>query len=157
MLYLQVARGCASNTLEKHACNVRKVLLFRKATLGANLGPQLDRVLQWLDSLRRQLKYVAGPGHGPTARAMLPHASLVIRWQLLVEAHADSLHEVDLREHGRLYKYATCVALGDAAQLAMMFGYLPPLRLACVRTLLHPDYVHTPGPQGTFCTDPECK
>lgn len=162
MLVAQVARGCSNTYLEKLTCNIGKVLLFRRAeTRDSNLtftrSAHIDRVLEWLDSLRRQLKYVTTPSQGPSMRAALPHASLVIRWQLLVESRADSLWAADMRRFRRLHTEAAALALSDAAQLAIMFGYLPPLRLACVRTLLHPDYVDVPGPEGVYCTDPECK
>ena len=44
---------------------------------------------------------------------------------------------------------ATSRQLHDAALACMMFGYMPPLRLACLRTLTHPSYQ---GP----CIHPDC-
>lgn len=44
---------------------------------------------------------------------------------------------------------AACRQLHDAALSCTMFGYLPPMRLTCIRTMTHPSYT---GP----CLNPDC-
>ena len=44
---------------------------------------------------------------------------------------------------------AACRTLHDAVLACMLFGYLPPVRLSCIRTMTHPKY-HGP------CLHPDC-
>ena len=49
----------------------------------------------------------------------------------------------------------TARLMHDAALVCCMFGYMPPIRLSCLRTLLCPEYLGgCPHPD---CTRPECK
>ena len=45
--------------------------------------------------------------------------------------------------------FAACRQLHDAALSCTLFGYLPPVRLSCIRTMTHPSYT---GP----CLHPDC-
>lgn len=45
---------------------------------------------------------------------------------------------------------AACRQLHDAALSCTMFGYLPPVRLSCIRTMTHPSY-------GGPCLHPDCQ
>lgn len=96
--------------------------------------------------------FVANPSTRGLKRRSLPHAKDVVAWQLKVEHHAQSSFTMDLEAYGKM-TMVVARAYRDAAMLAMMFGYLPPLRLSCVRTCYHPDFVGF----GMRCMEEGCR
>lgn len=107
---------------------------------------------RWLGVLHAQSPGIASPSAGKMSRRRLPHAGEVVAWQLGVEQHARTTYTWELENHGTmLVKGAK--AYQDAAMMAMMFGYLPPLRLACIRTCRHPDFCGF----GAQCMEADCR
>lgn len=86
-------------------------------------------------------------------RTSLPHAKDFMALQVKVEAHAQKLLTEDIHRYGAMHRRTTAVAWLNAARLAMMAGYLPPLRLAAVRSMCHPDHVLPSG----GCMDEDCR
>jgi hypothetical protein len=149
-----VARGVAVSTLVKHINTIRKVLVWRQSLAKeAAQAAKLLAVIGWVDVLQRQCPNAALPSQAALLHSKLPHAKEVLAWGLKVEKLAAQMAAADITRWGQLTRPATAKAVQDAAQLAMMFGYLPPLRLACVRTCLHPDCVQPSG----GCMDTECR
>lgn len=149
-----VARKVVSSTLIKHLSTIRKVLVWRQSqATDAAVAIRLQAVLTWLEVLQKQCHNAAMPSQAPAMHHNLPHAKEVIAWQLRVEEAAAQAMAFDIGKFGKMFRASTARACMDAAQLAMMFGYLPPLRLGCVRTALHPDHVQASG----GCMDEECK
>jgi hypothetical protein len=148
-----IARGVVAGTVIKHISNIRKALAWR-ASRGGDIVTSNHRqaVAAWLDVVQRQVKNVAQPSQQPARIANLPSAANVLRWQVKVEEIAIEERAKDIAEWGTMTRTDAATATQNAAQLALMFGYLPPLRLACIRTCLHPDAVAA----GTMCSDAEC-
>lgn len=126
-----------------------------RQTLGgtAEQHAKLEAVIEWLDVFHKQCHNVALPSTANLQKTKLPHAREVLLWQLQVERFAEQEHATDIKRFGKMHRHATAVASQEAAMMAMMFGYLPPLRLACVRSLLHPDQVLASG----GCMDEDCR
>lgn len=83
----------------------------------------------------------------------LPHAKDFMAFQLRVEAEADKLLSEDTKMYGTMKRHKTTVACQNAALLALMAGYLPPPRLAALRSLCHPNNVMSQG----GCMDDDCR
>lgn len=149
-----VARGVAASTLVKHICTIRKVLVWRQSLAkDAAQAAKLLAVIRWVDVLQKQCPNAAMPSQAPLQHSKLPHAKEVLALGLRVEKLAAQMAAADITRWGQLTRPATAQALQDAAQLAMMSGYLPPLRLGCVRSCLHPDGVQPSG----GCMDTDCR
>lgn len=149
-----VARKVVVATLTKHLCTIKKVLVWRQSIAqDVALAVRLQAVLTWLEVLQKQSSNAAQPSTTPLQHSKLPHAKEVIAFQLQVEEHAATLTAAEVHEAGKLFRPSTATACQDAAQLALMFGYVPPLRLACIRSCLHPDAVQPSG----GCMDEQCK
>lgn len=149
-----VARQVANTTLSNRVSEIRKVLAWRaSAAETVSQQQRLQAVLKWVDFLHRQCPNVSLPSPALHNRTNLPTASQVIGWQLKVEAHARQLLTEDTELHGKMYRSDTCRAAQDAAMLALSFGYLPPLRLSCIRTCVHPDFVASSG----GCCESSCR
>lgn len=148
-----VARGIVSSTMVKHVGNIRKVLVWR-AGLGvtADEHNHLQALLYWVDVLNKQCTNLVVPSRAQHAMTNLPSAKEVVVWQLEVLQHSSLMLAHDINTHGTMHRHKTALASQDAAMLAMCFGFLPPLRLACVRTCLHPDFVQEHG----GCMDLDC-
>ena len=86
-------------------------------------------------------------------KSKLPHAKDFMAFQLLVEAEADQLLAEDIQLFGKMSRHKTALACLNAAMLALMAGYLPPPRLAALRSTCHPDHVLTSG----GCMDEDCR
>lgn len=129
-----VARKVVSSTLVRHVAAIKKVLAWR-STLGGtqHAHARLEAVIKWTDALQRQCQHAAPPPMAHLQRTRLPHARDVLAWQLAVQEHADAELAADLLRHGRIQRVKTLRACHDAAMLDMMYGYLPPPRLSCIR------------------------
>ena len=150
-----VARDVNADTLTKHVSAIRKVLTWRASRGGMTAAQHhlLTAVINWVATLQSQCQYAARPPMSNMRRAELPSAREVLRWQLQIEGAASQMLAQDVRQQGRMYRQATAVASLNAAFLGLAFGYLPPPRLACLRTCLHPDYVEDAG----GCIDEACR
>lgn len=149
-----VARGVVSSTLGKHVSALRKLVAWR-CSLGqlASHHAKLQAVLTWMDTLHKQCHNACLPSKAALMKTNLPHAKEFIAFQLNVEAQADKLLSEDTKMHGTMNRHKTAIACQDAALLALMAGYLPPPRLAALRSLCHPDSVMSEG----GCMDDDCR
>jgi len=146
-----VARKVVNTTLSKHVTALRKLVAWR-----CSLTPRsaiLQAALRWVNTFQAQCHNIGLPSKAALKRTNLPHAKEVMALQIKVEALADRLMAQDIQRYGKLFRRDTAIACLNAARLAMMAGYLPPLRLTAVRTLCHPDHVKQSG----GCMDEECR
>jgi hypothetical protein len=149
-----VARGVVAGTLSKHLSTLRKVLAWRAShTTDPTAHNKLQAVIAWVDVLLKQCMHVATPSNSNLQQTKLPHARDVLQWQLKVYQYADGQLANDITKWGKMFRHETVKACQDAALLGMCFGHLPPPRLRCIETALHPDHVQTSG----GCLDPECR
>lgn len=149
-----VARGVVATTLAKHVSHIRKVLVWR-GSLGISMQDHshITAVIQWVDVLHKQCHNLVTPSPTHHVRSNLPSAKEVVHWQIKVLDHSCLLLAEDIYNKGTLHRRSTALATQDAAMLALCFGFLPPLRLSCVRTCLHPDAVLELG----GCIHEECR
>lgn len=149
-----VARAVVTSTLSKHVTGLRKLVAWR-ASLGqeATNHARLQAVLQWIDTLHKQCPNATLPPRSALMRTNLPHAREFLALQLKVEAVADKLMAEDIQLYGVMKRSKTAMACQDAALLAMMAGYLPPPRLAALRSTCHPDHILQIG----GCMDEDCR
>jgi hypothetical protein len=149
-----VAREVVSSTITKHLTHIKKVLVWR-SSLGGRVEDltRLQHVIEWVDILHKQSPNIALPPRGVLQRVNLPSAKEVLKFQLDVLEHSTSMTAEDVNKWAKMTRPKTAQACQDSAMMAMAFGFLPPLRLGCIRTCLHPDHVQ---PQGG-CEDDECR
>lgn len=149
-----VARQVKASTLAGHVTTIKKVLTWW-ASRGAEERQyiKLQAVIKWVEVFSRQCKNVAVPPTHTLQRVNLPSAKQVMIWQLQVDGHADRMLAEDVKRHGRMYRQETAKACQDSALLAICFGHLPPARLQCIRTAVHPDHALASG----GCMDPDCR
>lgn len=149
-----VARGVVSSTVSKHITHIKKILAWR-ASLGGSVASAslLTDVMDWLDILHKQCPNIALPPKGHAQRIDLPPAKDVLKFQLSVIEHSTSMASEDIARWGRMTRATTARACQDTAMMALSFGFLPPLRLGCIRSCLHPDHVRASG----GCQDNECR
>jgi hypothetical protein len=105
---------------------------------------------------------VALPSPANIQRTKLPHAKEVLSLQLQVQKRAKQLADADIAKHGKPHRLETHKALQESAMCSLMYGFLPPLRLACVRTLIHPSRIVPPAKDGEAqllggCLEPDCR
>ena len=149
-----VARGVVSTTLAKHISAIRKVLAWRSSLAQpTSRHARLQAVIRWVDVLHKQSHNAGAPSRSVVHRSNLPTAKEVLGFQLQVEKLASQLLAEDTMKWGGMHRQVTYKAAQDSAMLALCFGYLPPLRLGCIRTCLHPDFVMESG----GCLEEECR
>lgn len=150
MSFLQ-ARGVTTLTVDKHITQIRKVLVWR-STLGASAAQhaRLQEVIGWVDILHAQSAHIGHPSRVLEHDASLPQAKDVLQFQLKVIQHSTHMLAYDIAKWGKMQRQATAEACQDTAMACLAFGFLPPLRLGCIRSCLHPLHV------GQGCTDQEC-
>ena len=127
----------------------KKVLSFLKTTASFEEGKHLDDVRAWLEQAKGQL--TAGL---PKRRLSVADLEADGSWedahmlvQLLDKFRTSVLERVP--EEGLCIPHIARM-LHDAALSSLMFGYMPTLRLSCLRSLKAP----RPQPK---CSDPDCK
>ena len=145
-----VARGVGCPYLRKTLSHSRKVVAWLASTR-PHLKEHFTRVEHWLEVLSRQAPFAA-----PSNRRAynLPSAKDILLFQAGVEGLATSMWE-DWLLHSDPSQPVTMPMMHakvcmDAALLGLMFGYVPPVRLACIRTCIHPSHVGGP------CLDTDC-
>jgi hypothetical protein len=149
-----VARGVVSTTITKHITHIKKVLVWR-ASLGGPLPAVslLKEVMEWVDIMHKQCPNIALPSRGPAQRINLPTATEVLKFQLAVMDHSQTMLAEDISKWQGMKRAKTAQACQDSAMMSLAFGFLPPLRLGCIRSCLHPDHVQDSG----GCQDAECR
>jgi hypothetical protein len=115
---------------------------------------RMQHVMKWVDGLAAQSSNLGLASTATTLRSKLPKAKQMINFQLKVSAHAKALEEEDKARYGKPHRMETLKASADRARVALMFGFLPPMRLKCVRTLLHPS---APASATGLCQEAGCR
>ncbi len=83
------------------------------------------------------------------------HGSLLqtpANFDVRVERTADELVAADYKRWGKMHRSITVNAVREAGMFSCLIGYLPPMRLSCLRTMCHPDKVLSKG----GCMDDSC-
>ena len=145
------ASGHKFSTMSKSVYSLCKVLDFwhSKPTLGPEVKLRITALNAWLRDMRGQLgqsmpRVVRDPetmkeqGEWMEAKDVVRLYDEKRRWAM--ERYADP---------GKRMRYKNAKKVHDIAMLNVMFGYMPPLRLSCIRTLL------MASNEGS-CTEPEC-
>lgn len=153
-----LARKLTAGSIQKHCVVARKVITWLKIQLHRS-DPEgtiaevvaLHAMVPWLHTLSQQLSKVAAPSPSLQIKAILPPAKEVLRWQRRLEREAFAAYKAAKERWGGMIASVAWM-LHNIALLALLFGYLPTLRLACVRTALHPDHAAAAG----RCSDPDC-
>ena len=128
-LSFQKARGNTIGTLTCQISGARKVLKFLLSqTDTLAVREQIDAASTWLSQLNRQLAIVMPK---PVDTTELPTASTVVR--MVEKLRQDTMKLVPPPGQPMCQEFAR--ALHDACLACCMFGYLPPVRLVCLRTL----------------------
>ena len=136
-----IAMQHKSNTIKHHVTTSLKVLAWWSTKPGGHdKGLQLMRE-QWLPNLSAQVGR-ALPQPKKTADT-LPTAQRLL---LLIHTERQKVLQ-QLAEEGMTARLAR--SLHDLGLVSTIFGYLPPIRLTCIRTLVLPTYQ---GP----CHKPDC-
>lgn len=147
-LSFQKARGNTIGTLTCQISGARKVLKFLQSQANTlAVKEQIDAASTWLSQLNRQLAIVMPK---PVDTKELPTASTVVR--MVEKLRQETLKLVPPPGQPMCPEFAR--ALHDACLACCMFGYLPPVRLVCLRTL------QLPGIRGCHykgCCNTECQ
>lgn len=150
-----IARKVVNTTLSKHVVTIKKVLVWRASMeKDASQHTRLQAVMDWVDIFHKQCHNVALPSTSNAQRVGLPHAKDVLKWQMRVDKDANEMLAADIKQKGKMFRRASAIKCQDAALLGMMFGHLPPPRLMCLRTMLHPDKVLFAG---GGCLEKDCR
>ena len=138
------------NTMTNQISTATKVLTWFKTTASSEHTVELTHLQDWLSNVRTQLvgsmaKRRLDPVQLEEEDAWLPAHEMVA---LLDQYRLQVLSRVP--KEG-LCNPHTARLLHDAALSSCMFGYLPPIRLSCLRSLV------IPGMGTTACMDKDCK
>ena len=127
-----------------------KVLTWFKTTATATETLELQQLGDWLSNVRTQLQ-------GSMARRRLDPVELEQedRWmpaeEVVVLLDSFRLEVLSRVPQEGLCNPHTARLLHDAVLSSCMFGYLPPIRLSCIRSL------QSPGTAAMQCLHPDCK
>lgn len=148
----QLAKENSRVNLTQQLSNARKVLAFLKRNADSRVGASISSVEVWLLRLSKQVVALlpqtrADIGEMEEEGTWLPACELVV---MLNKLREEAVRGVDLEGCGGEYGARL---LHDAALSNTMFGYIPPPRLSCLRTLqvpwhrgcLHVDCIGSPG------------
>lgn len=146
----QVDKAMSIVSLGQHISHAKKVLQFLRLTARGHEVKQIDKVSDWMNRLKSQLvsnipKKRKDPVQLEEVGEWLPSPDVVAMLENLRQTALQGVppmpEEVCTQSIARL--------LHDACLSSCMFGYLPPLRLACLRTLQLPAV--------EACLDVECR
>lgn len=127
-----VARKNSHGTINIQISAARKVLSFLSTSASDIERIMISDIKVWLSNVSRQLEEVAArPNQAPI---ILPPACLIVR--KIDELRTDALRMIPLP--GKSYTSESARLLHDACLACLMFSYLPPVRLVCLRTLQLP-------------------
>ena len=146
----RVSKATSIITLAQQVSHAKKVLQFLRLTANVHEALEIQNVVAWMDKLKGQLvsripRKRKDPVQMEEEGEWLPSPELVA---LLDNLRVTVLQGVP-QAAGELCNFSSARLLYDACLSSFMFGYLPPLRLACLRTLQVPSVA--------TCLDPECK
>ena len=126
----------------------KRVVLFWKARCPAEV-PRLSELMTWMEGLCSQVRQ-AWPSQKRNVSQLLAagkwaHAPQLIK--LFEEKRSEAMHAF---QHLPTLSMDQARSLHDVAMACLMFGWIPPPRCSCVRTLCPPRHR---GP----CPDPDCR
>lgn len=129
--------------LEQQTCNEEQASVVRKAA-------------KWFANLKSQCVPAALSSEPVDITRMPPLGELLTRQAAYIEKKMDMFER--WQQHAGEFSTSkmdeAIWGLQSAALMAMLFGYLPPMRLLATATLKHPDYADTPC---TECHKVGCK
>lgn len=137
----QIAKQNSRINITQQLSNARKVLAFLKRNATAKMALSISEVEVWLSKLGKQVSRLLPEkkldvGEMEEEGTWLPACDVV---KLLDSLRLMALEEVTKYE-GQLSDFAARL-LHDAALSSCMFGFIPPPRLSCLRTLQVPSHV----------------
>ena len=130
----QRAKGNVYNTVSQQLASARKMLEFL-AIKGGVTATAAAAARNWLSRLNKQLATVLPLGSTTIDLCDLPSAHEIV--QLIERFKCTTLG--GLPPPGQPLSLETAKTLQQAALSCCIFGYLPPVRLVCLRTLQVPD------------------
>ena len=130
----QKAKGNVYNTVSQQLASARRVLDFL-GTKGHQTATVAASAKNWLSRLNKQLASVLPQGAVTIDLCDLPAAHEIV--QLIEKFKCTALRE--LPPPGQPLAIETARTLLQAALTCCIFGYLPPVRLVCLRTLQIPE------------------
>ena len=146
-----LAKKASINTMSNNLSTARKVAQWLRAHAEPSRAAELKGVLSWMEDLKLNLvRAVPRKRKDPVTlqeQAQWASAAEVLQ---LVNMLAEASQSPAVQQN---HTPANARTVHDACLLACMFGYMPPLRLFCLRTLALPS--HPLPPQGR-CLDPDC-
>lgn len=141
------ARGNEYSTIVVHFTSAKQVLQYL-ASIRASAIPRVQNAKEWISRVQRQLgQLMTKPAADP---ADLPPAHHIVRL-------VDSFRQATLRSlplDSQPWSLEQARAVHDACLACCMFGYIPPVRLLCLRTL---QMVGTTGCHWPGCKRPRCE
>lgn len=130
----QRAKGNTYNTVSQQLATARKTLDFLSQR-GGETASRAEAARGWLSRLNKQLATTLPQGSDMTDLSDLPAAHEIVQ---LIEKHKCNAYN-SLPPPGQPASFETARALHDSALTCLIFGYHPPIRLVCLRTLQLPD------------------
>lgn len=126
-------KGNTFGTITAQIAGFRKLLKYLESkTANQTTHQHINKQVTWLSNMNSQLQH-AMPRVEP--EISLPAAHEVIR-----HIEALRLNAIQARPaQGQSWSLEAARLFHDGALACLMFGYLPPVRLLCLRTLQHPD------------------
>ena len=145
----QKAKGNTYVHISMQLASARRVLVFLGRG-GDELKVRCDAAKDWISRLCKQLSSVMPQASTRTDISDLPAAHEIV--QMIERVRQSALSS--LPPVGQVMSQETARLLHDASLACLMFGYLPPIRLVCLRTLQMPGSIKclVPG-----CTKLGCR
>lgn len=148
----QKAKGNKYIHIQQQIASARKTLKFLQIGYEEDDGvfKKTIAAIEWLSLLCKQLSNVLPQRSDRPDISELPAAHEVV---LLIERVKQSAL-LKLPPMGQALSWDSARLMHDASLASLMFGYLPPIRLVCLRTLQMPHSVRclVPG-----CLKPDCR
>jgi hypothetical protein len=145
------ARGLVADTVKLYLMQMVCIIQYLQAKQGSSL--RMQELLVWVATLKKQLRH-AFPQPKKDPVDLLEQGKAAPPGVLLAHLEAKRLKVLDLvKSKGRCFEAAK--ANHDWCMVACLFGWLPPLRSSCIRTLMHP--TNTQGCLDADCTASNCK
>ena len=145
----QMAKGNSFNSLAHQIAHAKRVLQFLARGANPTLQASISRQLNWLHRLKSQLSTILLKPRADVGQLESDGAWMDARTVVTV-LEAFRLEVLKLiPEFGELPNY-TARMLHDACLVNTLFGYLPPVRVSCIRKLQTPSATNT-------CLDCDCR
>lgn len=150
----QVKKGNSFNSLSHQISHAKRVLQFLSRTADSTLESQVSEIQSWLHRLKCQLSSIlkkprADVGELESSGAWCDAKTIVT---VLERFRLEALKA--LPAFGEYNSYVARL-LHDACLVNTMFGYLPPIRVSCIRKLQLPST--TLGCLDSDCRTPGCR